>query len=107
MNFVNKIEISIDGKSLKSFSSLSLQQNIFGHHSLEVVFQRDTFEKEGNLILDESDKLLRARCSDHEQLYPRWIDLHPLSRWHQPQPQRIHQMGTCRKRRKRAAAYDP
>ena len=58
MNFVSKIEISIDGKSLKSFSSLSLQQNIFGHHALEVVFQRDTFEKEGNLILDESDKLL-------------------------------------------------
>ncbi|MCD4730185.1 MAG: phage baseplate assembly protein V, partial [Bacteroidales bacterium] len=58
MNFVSKIEISIDGKSLKTFSSLSLQQNIFGHHLLEVVFQRDTFEKEGNLILDESDKLI-------------------------------------------------
>ncbi len=58
MNFVSKIEISIDGKSIKPFSSLSLQQNIFGHHSLEVVFQRDTFEKEGNLILDESDKFL-------------------------------------------------
>jgi len=58
MNFVSKIEIAIDGKSLKTFSSLSLQQNIFGHHTLEVIFQRDTFEKEGNLILDESDKLL-------------------------------------------------
>jgi len=61
MNFVNKIELSIDGKSLKTFSSLSLQQNIFGHHSLEVVFQRDTFEKEGNLILDESDKFLGGK----------------------------------------------
>jgi len=58
MNFVSKIEISIDGESLKTFSSLSLQQNIFGHHSLELVCRRDTFEKEGNFILDKSDKVL-------------------------------------------------
>ena len=61
MNFVNKIEISIDGKKLETFSSLSLQQSIFGHHSLELVCRRDTFEEEGNLVLDKSDKLLGGK----------------------------------------------
>ncbi len=58
MNFVSNIEISIDKEKITTFSSLSLQQNIFGHHSLEVIFRRETFEKEGNFILDESDKVL-------------------------------------------------
>jgi len=64
MNYVPQIEIEISayqgkkGNKLESFSHLSLQQSIIGHHSLEIVCRRDTFEKEGNLILDESDKIL-------------------------------------------------
>ncbi|RLD61568.1 MAG: hypothetical protein DRJ05_02315, partial [Bacteroidetes bacterium] len=58
MNFVSKIEISINKEALKAFSNLSLQQNIFGHHSLEVVCRRDTFEEEGGFILGESEKIL-------------------------------------------------
>ncbi len=61
MNLVDKIEIFIDGEKLKTFSSLSLSQSIFGHHSLELVFRRDTFEKEGNFIIGDSEKLLGCK----------------------------------------------
>ncbi len=61
MNLVDKIEISIDGKNLKTFSSLSLNQSVFGHHSLELVFRRDTFEEEGSFIIGESEKVLGGK----------------------------------------------
>ena len=69
MDFVSKIEIKIpgyqgkDGNKLESFSHLSLQQGIFGHHSLEIVCRRDTLEKEGSFILDKSGKLLGSKIS--------------------------------------------
>jgi len=69
MDFVSKIEITItgyqgkNGNILDSFSHLSLQQSVFGHHSLEIVCRRDTLEKEGSFILDKSDKLLGSKIS--------------------------------------------
>lgn len=63
MHFVSKIKISINGKSLENFSNISLQQNVFGHHSLKVTCNRDAFEDEGSFILDKSDKILGEEIS--------------------------------------------
>lgn len=61
MPFVNKIEVTINGEKLSSFTSFSLQQNIFSHHTLEIVCRRDQFEEEGSLVLDKSDKMLGSK----------------------------------------------
>ena len=62
MSFVDKININIGGNTTQ-FTSLSLNQSLFGHHFLEVVCRRDTFEKEGNFILDKSDQVLGEKIT--------------------------------------------
>ncbi|MEZ5198037.1 MAG: phage baseplate assembly protein V [Bacteroidales bacterium] len=64
MNHVAEIVIEISGyqgkmgNKLESFSHLSLQQSVFGHHSLEIVCRRDTLEEEGNFVLSNSANIL-------------------------------------------------
>ena len=64
MNYVADIVIEIsgyqgsNGNKLESFSNLSLQQSVFGHHSLEIICRRDTLEEEGKFILENSANIL-------------------------------------------------
>lgn len=64
MALAQKIKVLIDGKNSVNnsdtgdFLNLSLQQNIFGHHSLEIVYRRDAFEADDVSILAQADKLL-------------------------------------------------
>jgi type VI secretion system secreted protein VgrG len=55
---------TVDGKDTGDFLDLNLQQNMFGHHSLEIVYRRDLFEGNDSFILDKSDRLfLGAKIS--------------------------------------------
>jgi hypothetical protein len=57
MALAKKVEITINKTTLKDYLNLNIQQNIFGHHSLEIVCRReDAFEKDNTIILTEADK---------------------------------------------------
>jgi len=65
MALVEKVEIQVNGEEIKSFLNVSLHQNIYGHHDLEIVCRReDAFEPEDGIIVDKSaDKLLGGKLS--------------------------------------------
>jgi uncharacterized protein involved in type VI secretion and phage assembly len=58
MALTEKVKIQIGKEDIGDFLNLNLQQNIFGHHSLEIVCCRDDFEEENGFILKNSDKFL-------------------------------------------------
>jgi len=68
MALAQKVKVLIDGKNTINdrdagdFLDLHLQQSVYGHHSLEIVYRRDHFEDDGTFIMDKSDQLFLG-CS--------------------------------------------
>ncbi|MCD4730253.1 MAG: phage baseplate assembly protein V [Bacteroidales bacterium] len=75
MAFAEQVKIKIGKENIEDFLDLNLQQNVFGHHSLEIVCRRDDYEDENGFILDKSDDLflgkkvsLSIKISDKEKV---------------------------------------
>jgi hypothetical protein len=54
------VNISIDGKKLDSFISLSVRQEIFSHHFCDIYCRIDTFEK----FSASSDSFMLSKAQD-------------------------------------------
>jgi len=65
MALVEQIKIHIDDNEIKDYLDLTLQQSIYGHHTLEIICRReDAFENVDGVILDKSiDKLLGGKIT--------------------------------------------
>ena len=75
MALAEQVKIQIGKENIEDFLDLNLQQNMFGHHSLEIVCRRDDYEDENGFILDKSDDLflgkkvsLTIKISDKEKV---------------------------------------
>jgi uncharacterized protein involved in type VI secretion and phage assembly len=58
MALASKIQIEIEGKELKDFISLSINQDIYSHHEFEVVCRMDTFEEKDGFVMEQSKKFI-------------------------------------------------
>jgi type VI secretion system secreted protein VgrG len=63
MTLPEKVKIQIGNETIEDFLNLNLQQNIFGHHTLEILCRRDDFEPDDGFILDKSDRFLGKELS--------------------------------------------
>jgi Rhs element Vgr protein len=53
-----KVRIEIDGKELKDFLNLTINQSIYTFHQFEVVCRMDTFEKPDGFVMEQSKKMI-------------------------------------------------
>jgi type VI secretion system secreted protein VgrG len=58
-----KIDINIDGNSIKQFSSLALTQGIFEHHEFRLVCPSEAIDKSKGLIFNKSKDLIGGKFS--------------------------------------------
>ncbi|MCK5276973.1 MAG: hypothetical protein KAK04_00520, partial [Cyclobacteriaceae bacterium] len=58
MALASKVQIEIDGKELKDFLNLTINQSIYSCHEFEVVCRMDTFEDADGFVMEQSKKFI-------------------------------------------------
>ena len=53
-----KVRIEIEGKELKDFLNLTINQSIYTFHQFDVVCRMDTFEKPDSFVMEQSKKMI-------------------------------------------------
>jgi len=61
MALLSKTSIYIAGKEVTSFKKLFLGQKIAEHHTLEIIFRMDMFEKEASGLGEKSKEFVHFR----------------------------------------------
>ncbi len=58
MALASKVKIEIDGKEIKDFLNLNINQTIYGFNEFDVIFRLDTFEFIDGFVLDNTNSVI-------------------------------------------------
>lgn len=71
MALASEVNIEIDGKKVKDFLYLNINQTIYGFNDFDVFFRLDTFESIDGFVLDNTNSLIGAIMVISIQLSPK------------------------------------